>query len=102
VSAWKGTLEQPYDFYNALSTGTFVTRRATKSCQEACMTGNAIADGTKAREINEETFLKERWQGTVEVGGLGKSPQFLSDLRSFGREAEKIRKHSKSFADAIF
>ena len=52
--------------------------------------------------MDEQTFLKKRRQRIVEVGGLGKSPQLLGDLGSFGREAEKIRQHSESLADALF
>ena len=38
------------------------------------LTGNTVANSAKAREINEKTFLKQRRQGIIEVGSLGKAP----------------------------
>src|ERR1700687_6476705 len=79
-----------------------VTSGTTKSYQEASVTDNAIADCAEARQMDEETFLKKGWQRIVEVGGLGKFPQFLSDLGSLGREAQKIWQHSASLGDALY
>ena len=49
MSVWKWTLEQPNDFFNALSAGVFVTGRTAKSYQEAGVTRNAIAGCAEAR-----------------------------------------------------
>jgi hypothetical protein len=54
------------------------------------MTGNAVADGAKARQVDEKTLFKNSRQRIVEVGCLRESPQFLTDLGSLGREAEEI------------
>jgi hypothetical protein len=79
-----------------------VTSRTTKTYQKANVTGNAIADRAEARQMDEETFFKKRRQRIVKVGGLGKSPEVLDDLGSFGPEAEEIWQHSESLADALF
>jgi hypothetical protein len=57
------------------------------------MTTNAVADGAKARQVDEETLLKNGGERIVEVGGLCESPQFLSDLRSLRCEAKEIGKN---------
>ena len=51
--------------------------------------------------MDEEAFLKKGWQRVVEISGLGKSPQFPSDLGSFRRKTEKIRKHPESPLNAL-
>jgi hypothetical protein len=63
------------------------------------MAGDAVADGTKARKIDEKSLLENRMQRVIQIGSLGKSPQFFGDLGSLGREPEEVRKHTKPFID---
>jgi hypothetical protein len=65
------------------------------------MTGNAIADCTKARQVDEKPFLKNGGQRIVEVGSFCESPQFLNDLGGFRCEAEEIWKNPESPLYAI-
>jgi len=65
------------------------------------MTSNAVADGAKARQVNEKTLLKNGGERIVEVGSLCESPQFLCDLGSLRGEAEEIGKNPESLLYAI-
>ena len=60
------------------------------------MARNAIADSAETRQVDEKSFLKNRGQGIVKVGCLGKPTQFFSDLGSFGGEAEEVRKDAEA------
>jgi hypothetical protein len=57
---------------------------------------DAIADSAETRQVDEKSFLENRGQGIVEVGCLGKPPQFFSDLGSFGGEAEEVREDAEA------
>jgi hypothetical protein len=59
------------------------------------MTSNAVADCAKARQVDEQTLLKNGGQRTIEVGSLCESPQFLNDFGSLRCEAEEIGKNPK-------
>jgi hypothetical protein len=63
--------------------------------------GDAVADSTKARKADEESFLENRRKGVIEIGCLGKSPQFFGDLGSLGRDPEEVRKYAKPIIDAL-
>jgi hypothetical protein len=60
------------------------------------MTSNAVADCAKARQVDEQTLLKNGGQRTIEVGSLCESPQFLNDLGSIRSEAEEIWENPES------
>jgi hypothetical protein len=66
------------------------------------MAGDAIADGAKARKMYEKPLFENRWKGIVQVGDLRKSPEFLRDLRCFGRKPEEIWKDAETLADSTF
>src|ERR1700733_7586560 len=102
LSPWEGTSEKPNDFLSAVNPGRRLPRRTTKPCQETRVSCNAIADGAKAGQINEEAFLKKGWQGIIEVCGLSKSPKFLSDLGCFGRKAKEIWQHAEPLFNPRF
>jgi len=86
---------------STLRARSWITSGTAKPNQESNMTSNAVADGTKPREVNEEPLLKDRGKGIVEVGSLCESPQFRSDLGSLGCEAEEIWKNPESPLYAI-
>jgi hypothetical protein len=74
----------------------------TESDKETHMASDAIADRAKTGKINEKPFLKNGWEGVVQVGDLRKSPELLCDLGSFGRKLEEIRKDPETLADPTF
>jgi hypothetical protein len=51
--------------------------------------------------MDEEPFFEYRGQGVIEIGRLGKSPQFFGDLWSLGRKPEEVRKRSKPLVYAL-
>ena len=87
---------------NTLRAHSRVACRTAKSYQKANVTRNAVADGAKARQVDEKTFLKNRGQRIVKVGSFRESPQFLCDLGSLRCEPEEIGKNPESFLYAIF
>jgi hypothetical protein len=95
MPAWKWTLQQLNNVFNALNGRICIASGTTQPHKEAHVAGNAIPDSAKAREMDEKPLLKQRWQWAIEVCSLGKSPHFLGDLWSLGREAEKIRDYTK-------
>jgi len=72
-----------------------------ESDQKAYVTSNAVADGAKARQVNEKTLFEDGRQGIIEVGSLGKSPQFLNDFRSLRRKTEEIGNNPEPLLYAI-
>jgi hypothetical protein len=79
--------------------GTLIASRETKSNQETGVAGDAVADCTKARKIDEEPFLKNRGEGIIEIGCLSKSPKFFGYLGSFGCDPEEVWKHATALID---
>jgi len=52
---------QQFDYIpNAFSAGILIASRPTKPNQETGMAGDAVADCTKTRKIDEKSFLKNR------------------------------------------
>ena len=101
MSAWKGPSKEFDDICDTLCTHTRIASGTAKPNQETNMTSNAVADGAKARQVDEKALLKNGGQRIVEVGSLGESPQFLNYLGSLRCEAEEIGKDSESSLDAI-
>ncbi len=65
------------------------------------MPGNAVADRTKARQVDEKALLENGGQGIVEVSSFCESPQVLNDLGSLRSEAKEIGKNPESQLYAI-
>jgi hypothetical protein len=101
LSAWKGPSKEFNDICDTLRTHIRIASRMAEPHQETNMTSNAVADGAKARQVDEKTLLKNGGQRIVEVGSLGESPQFLGDLGSLRCEAEKIGKNSEPLPYSI-
>ena len=101
LSAWKGASKEFDNVRNALRTRRQIASGMAKSYQESYVTCDAVADRAKARQVDKKTFLKNGGQRIVEVGSFCESPQFLSDLGSFGGEAEEIGKNPKSSLNAL-
>jgi|ERR1700722_7071838 hypothetical protein len=98
---WKRPLQELNNVGNTLRTHSRVASRTAQSYQKSNMTGNAVADGTKARQVDEKTLFKNGRQRIIQVGRLCKSPKLLDDLGSLRREAEKIGKNPEAFLYAI-
>src|SRR5271168_3876092 len=94
-TAWKGPPQQFDDVRNVFSPSVLIACGPPKPNQETGVASDAVADCTKARKKDEKPFLKNRGERVVEIGCLGKPPQFFGDLGSLRRELEKVRKHAK-------
>ena len=95
--SWKRPAQEFNNPCNTLCTHRRVAGRTAKSYQKADVTGDAVPDRAKARQVDEETFFENGGQGIVEVGSLGKSPELLNDVGSFRCESEEIGKNPESF-----
>src|SRR5580704_9098390 len=95
-SAWKRPSQELHNICNILSTRGRIAGTAAKPHQETNVTANAVADGAKARQVDEEALLKNGGERIVEVGSFCESPKFLSNLGSLRCEAEEIRKNPES------
>jgi hypothetical protein len=65
------------------------------------VTANAVADGAKARQVDEKTLLENGGQRIVQVGNFGESPQFLRDLGSVRCQAKEVGKNPESLFYAL-
>ena len=101
-SAWKRSSQELHNICNILSTHGRIAGRAAKPQQETNVTANAVADGTKARQVDEKALLKNGGQRIVKVGGFCESPQFLSDVGSLRCEPEEIGQNPESLLYALF
>lgn len=94
-------MKESYNVFNTLGTRGRVAGGAAESDQETNMASNAVADCTKARQVNEKTLLEDGGQRIIEIGSLRKPPQHFNDLGSFGCDAKEIRKNPESLPYAI-
>jgi|SRR6185369_5839737 len=101
LSARKRPLKEFDNFRNTLRTHSRIASGTAKSYQETNMTGNAVADRAKARQVDEKALLENGGKRIVEVGSFRESPQFLSDLGCLRSEAEEIWKDPESPLYAI-
>src|ERR1700689_3076844 len=102
LSARKRPSKELHNICNALRTHSRVARGSAKPHQETNVTANAVADGAKARQVDEKTLLENGGQRIVEIGSFRESPQFLVDLRSLRCEAEEIGKNPESLRYTLF
>jgi hypothetical protein len=51
--------------------------------------------------MDEQSFLEERRQRAVDIGGLGKPPQFLDETRGRGRRREEARHDAEAAGDFV-
>ena len=101
-SARKRPSKELHNIRNTLGAHSRIARGTAQSHQETNVTANAVAGGAKARQVDEETLLKNGGQRIVEIGSFCESPQFLSDLGSLRCEPEEIWKNPESLLYALF
>jgi hypothetical protein len=63
---------------------------------------DTIAHFAEAREVDKKSFLKEGWDGAVQIGGLCEYPQFVHDEGSIRSGPEKIGHQPEARGDLLF
>ena len=101
-SAWKRPSKELHYIRNTLSTCGRIAGGTAKPHQETNVTANTVADGAKARQVDEKTLLKNGGQRIVKVSSFCESPKLLDDLGSLGCEPEEIGKNPESLLYAFF
>ena len=100
LSAGKRPPKKLHHIRNALRTHSRIASGMAQPHQETNMTSYAVADGTKTRQVDEKTFLKNGWQRIVEVRSFCESPQLRNYLGSLWCKPEEIWKNPESLLDA--
>ncbi len=71
---WKRPSQEFNNVCNTLRMHSRVASGSAKPYQKANVTSNAVADGAKARQVDEKTLFKNGGKRIVEIGCLRESP----------------------------
>ena len=77
----------------------WITGRAAAAEEKAGVADDAVADGTEAGEMDEQSLLEQRRQRIVEVAGAGERPQMLRDLGRRIGTAKEVRHDAEPASD---
>ena len=76
-----------------------VTGRVASPHKKGAMAHDAITNLAEARKVDEQSLLKQRRDGVIEVCRLGEFPQSFDDFGRVRRRREKIWHQAKAAGD---